>query len=519
VKWVIRTALISLCFLLMLPVMAQDDPTPTPDVPNFVVEWGHELLFPEAVRFRLAMERPATELIAISIQIETEGGPSTTLNLDFDEDLAVSDPFTVVDYLWEIPEDNPPRFLTTINYELQIVTEDEQIVLIPGALVYAHLDDEWVVDDDPDGRFDLIYPADSYDGQVIRQGLNRYYDLLQGQVGGDPTFDYLLVHPAFAFDPCEVNGDDERVVISEDLRVQVLCDAVTLNNSIARLDYTLLASDVLSNSSVVGLIAPALVDAFYAPVWEGRDLPVWFREGFTIFVQGGASTGALEIARDQVRLGQVYTVDEMNNADLSTDDAWRNQALTMVLYMADQAGVPNTVEMARSGGGGIPDETFQQSYTRLVGQALDALIPSWSNWIFRSAAEDAAGVNLLDGPTVTPTASLTPSPFPPTETNTPTNTPTATITPTVTGVLTATPLPTITPSRTPPERAPTATPRPFSAVQTEAAAFTATAIAAIPTPAPENDETIPTDIALPVLGGIFGLLAVLIGVLVWRAGR
>jgi len=74
--------------------------------------------------------------------------------------------------------------------------------------------------------------------------------------------------------------------------------------------------------------------------------------------------------------------------------------------------VPAVLELARNGGGGIPGETFVQSYTRLIAQSIDALIPSWSNWVFRSAASDAEGLNLLAGPTPSPTPSRTASPIP-----------------------------------------------------------------------------------------------------------
>ena len=516
----IQPMLLGLLLLLVMPLTAQDDltPTSTPDVPDFVVDWSHDLLFPEGIRFRLAMEVPATELIAISIQIETEGGPSTTINLDFDTDLVTGDPFTVVDYLWPIPEENPPTFLTVIDYEFQIVTQAEQVILIPGAFVYAHRDYEWVIEEDPNNRYNLIYPADTYRADLIRADLNPLYTTLQGQVGSTPLFSYLLIHPEFAFDPCEDNDDGERVVFSSDRGVNLPCDDLTLSNSIARLGYVTLEGGT-SNASISEQMAPDVVDTFYGPVWGGRDLPIWFREGYALFVQGGADIGTVEVGRNQVRLGQAYTLDEMTDAELSDQDDWRNQAVTMLLYMADQAGVPNLVEMARNGGGGIPGEDFETSYLRLIGQPLEALIPSWSNWIFREAAVDAAGVNLLSGPTPTPTASLTPTPFPATATDTPTNTPTLTPTPTVTGVLSATPLPTLTPSRTPADGLPTATARPFSVVQTEAAAFTATAIALAPTPVPENADTIPADIALPALAAIFGLLVVLIGVLVWRSNR
>jgi hypothetical protein len=242
-----------------------------------------------------------------------------------------------------------------------------------------------------------------------------------------------------------------------------------------------------------------MVRAFYAPLWDGNDVPIWFETGLGLFYAPALKTDLLSIVQAMARNNRLFSLEAMNNTPSDDAELWRAQSYGMVLYIAELAGVQGVFELANA----VDDSvSFSEIYEQVTGQSLVALIPAWQGWIFTRMAELVYGITPYQPPTPTRTPTLTDTR---TRTATTTPTPTQTYTPSVTGVLSSTPYPTLTSSRTPTREPATVTPRP--PVRT-------------PTPTPTNSISI---LRTPgVQAGVVIVLLIVIGILVYayvRLGR
>ena len=508
--------LITVLLLFSMPGLAQDEtPTPTaPPLPEPVVTFDTHFLYPAALHVNLSMELPVSQIEIAVLVIEPGTNAQTSIVIDLEEDITIGDPFTVFDFVWLIPPENPPEFLSIVDYQMQIVLENGRNIILDDEFIFADPEIDWQRDDDPEGRFDFLYPADTVDVPRLRDDLNDAYGLLADNTGRTVDFRLALFDDEHPLDPCGDAPAETTTLVSDINGREVECPGGIVSEAVENLGYELFEVGSL-RSGTTATITQALIERFYAPLWRNGDVPVWVQAGITEFYLYGSSAN-VEFARTLVRNQNSYSLDELNNPN--DDNRQQAQAYTMLLYVADQAGLDAVYTLAR---GSVEEgETFEETYARVVGQPLEALIPSWRNWIFRQSALDAASINVYAGPTASPTPSATATPFPPSPTFTPTNTPTATPTPTVTGVLSATPLPSLTPSFTPVPNTASPTPRSAMAAFAEATTLAGTAQAARATPTPSvepaSDGEIPLEIAVPVLGGIFTLLLIAIVILIRR---
>jgi cell division septation protein DedD len=236
---------------------------------------------------------------------------------------------------------------------------------------------------------------------------------------------------------------------------------------------------------VVEAAAEALVDTAYAPVWEGRGVPDWFRVGFADLNAPTPKNELLPLVQNAARTGRLFSLETLITADDDTDSLWHAQAYSLVLYMADRLGIAGVRRFADALAE-APD--FATAYEGAMDEPLAALLPGWERWLFTSKAAAAYGFVAFQPdtptPTLTPTQTLTPTPLPPTAT------PTATASATVTR----------TPA--PPTETPSITPRPAGSLYT-------------PTPTPQPVAPgIVTDVDPLQVGLIAVLLVILVALIV-----
>jgi hypothetical protein len=326
--------------------------------------------------------------------------------------------------------------------------------------------------------------------------LEQVYNLLVANTGRTPQFSIMLYTADAPIDACEPNDAGMSVITTPLSLIEIECDPAVSVATFQAIGYTPLRINLRVAQDE---LTRFLVREFYAPLWENSDVPAWFRVGLEHLYTSSAKPRLIDETRAADRANATFTMLDMLAPDQSDLSRWEAQSYGMVLYIADQAGVPAVFQLARPVGDGA---SFSQSYEALVGRPLSALIPAWSNWIFSNTALTAADLNLYRGPTPVPTPTSTATPFPPTATSTPTDTATASPTPTVTGFLSATPLPSLTPTHTHTPAPPSVTPRP--------AGFRPP-VASTPTnqqASQDNDETSP--VVIVIVGAIFVLLAGLI---------
>jgi hypothetical protein len=486
-------------------------PTPTPVVPEFIYAWSEELIYPQGIWFILTVERPVDQIDSLTLNILPEGRQSRSIVLDPVEIASLAaQTFTNLEYIWQIPADDPLPFLGLVEYNWVVAVSPGGSAVVPGVIRYEDPEIEWLRDDDPNGMLSLIYPAGQLNPDGVRADVRSVYELLAANLGSRPEFAFTLYNSAFPIDPCQPNQDGVPVAIAPLRRVEATCDPALSEAVFTSIGFTPLNTSTVRGPELTQALIRHMINEFYAPVWEGRDVPAWFRSGLATFYAPGSKSGMVEIARAAARTNRLYAQHEMNTPDETNLSLWQAQSYGMVLYIANQIGVPGLFQLANTAGDG---EAFAASYEAATGRPLAALIPAWRNWVFSGAAAAGAGLELYAGPTPPPTPTLTNTPFPPTSTPTATHTPTDTPTPTVTGFHTATPLPSLTPVPTRTPAPPTITPRPAGFVDPPTP---------VPPPPREVIQPPPTteeiNLAAAVVAGIFGVLVVLIGVAV-RMGR
>jgi hypothetical protein len=492
-----RIVLCFICCLIAAPVLAQDsDPTRGPEQ-GYIISWGNEVIFPQAVRFSIVLGSVATDLASATLTIQPEGQPAVAINVDIEETAIVSEPYTELVYIWEIPNPEPPRLFREIGLEWSVVSDRNEIARIQDSFVLTDQRAEWVQDEDPQNLIDLTVPADGPNPTRIRRDVMPVYDLLAANVGRAPSFNLILYTDAFPIG-CVTNGDGDSVAVGPVSGVEVDCDPAKAEAIFNASGYDALQPD----SDIVSSIVIRLTEGFYETVWLDKEVPDWFRAGLARFYSPLPKASLLPTALVASRNDRLFTLEEMAVMPVA-DEVWQAQSYGMVLYIASQIGVDGLFRLATDL---TAADSFMAAYQARVGQPLDSLIADWQRWIFTDEAAAAYVYTpyLASTPTPTPSPSLTP--FPPTETPTPTLTPTETPTPTVTGVLTETPAPTRTLTRTPTAAPATVTPRPAGSLNTPTPTVTATSQA--------NSDVNRIGLAAVILLGI-----AIIGLVYLRFGR
>ncbi len=497
--------LLTLLLLLMVftvPLMAQEGTAePTPDIPDFVLNWSTELVFPQVIRFYIVIAYPMAELPSVNLTIQPPGQQPVEIVVDVAASALTteSDPYTELAYFWNIPRDAPPQLFRDIVYDWRVVTTRAGVADFTDTVLFADPRVEWIEDEDPAGVIHLVVPGDGIDPAQVRNSVRDIYDLMVENIGRREVFNIVLANETLP--DCSINDDGEPVVtgvsFSED--GEVPCDPALVEATYRTSDYTLVRYDTLNPlRSSQAAIAELFAATYYLPIWQEGDVPAWFHAGLVQFYLPTLKFEMLQPIQEAARNNRLFNLVEMATEPVDTGGldyaVWRAQSYGMVLFIANEIGVPGLFQLANDAG---TADSFAAAYEDAVGQALEVLLPRWGNWIFTASAFDAFGYTPYMAVTPMPTITRTLTPFPPTPTPISTSTHVPTPTPTVTGVLSATPLPSHTPSNTPLPPTATVTPRP------------AGSIVDTPTPIPVAITEEVSPLGLVAVAGIFVVLAAL----------
>lgn len=445
-----RKFLLTLVCLITLAGSARaQETTPEPEQ-NYIISWTSEIIFPQAIRFSIALSRPANELAALVLAVRPDGRSPTAVQLDLAEAL-VSEPYSEFEYVWNIPAASPPRLFSDIHVEWQATTRDGERARGEGEFVFTDQRVTWVQRED--SPINLTIPGDGLEAPEnvigrLRRELQPVYDLLAENTGRVESFNLMLyvdVPPG-----CGWTDQDEPIATGPISGTIVPCDRELAERVYQNSGYQV----VQSASSGYAEMRAALVDALVRRFYGWQNVPDWFEAGVAAFYAPAPRPGDLPRLMTAARGNRLYTLDAMSRKpDVVNEELWQAQSYGMVIYVASQAGVPALFRLAQQGS---TAESFDSAYQSVMNQPVNRLLTPWEQWLFTSQA--AAAFNLTPYQTATATPSRTPLP---------TFTPLPSVTPTPTGfVPTLTPLPTATPSRTPTPHAPTVTPRPPESLNT-----------------------------------------------------
>lgn len=497
-RWMYLAIVAVLC--VVQPALAQE-PTPERTTPDYIYNWTARLFYPAAVLFELVVDRPQAEISALTLILQIEGRTEPlVIEVPPAEAAYFSDTYTNLAYVWEIPVQDAPPFLTDITYSWRILTARDGVAITVDTFTFTDVRVEWIQDEDPDGRLNLIVPTGSQPPRTVRQSVQALYDLLARDTGLEPVFNIALFNNALPANPCEVNDAGESVIFEPLTERELVCDPAVIEASFSKSGYSVLQLPADTRVAVVPALTRFYLPRFYESAWRSPDVPEWFREGLINFYLPGNKSAVLDTLRSTSRSGSLLSLSNMSIADTG-NALWDAQSYGMVLYIASQMGVDGLIDLANRAGQDVP---FSELYRDTMGRGIETLLPSVSTWIFTSRAALDFGYVPYQPETATPT---------PTHTSTPTSTPTPTATftatatasltptPTVTGFLSATPLPSLTPTPTNTPAPPSITPRP------------AGSLIDTPTPQPVSGSQLVIDgetLAVGAVAAIFVILGIML---------
>lgn len=435
-----RSMLLALFLLAVLPLRAQ-----TGQAIPFT--FAADSVFPMGIAFRLAADVPPDDVLRLRLTVNLQDADDAAHVVDFDPDELPRDrTFIVVDHVWDSRSVVGPQLFGTYEYRWQLTTRSERSLDEGGLIEYVDDRAEWLRLEAAEGnlRLALPRPADG-DGQGLARVLGQAYTLLRTNTAANPQFNYLVYPPDLPL-TCQRSSEGEEVILRsfpDEPPQELPCDAARFALAFAQADLELV--QLRPGLSVAAQVLPRMVDVFYADFWDGGPVPAWFRAGLAEFYLPLPDSGALERLRQTLRVGRPYSLAQMEIMPVRPEEAWRAQAIGMVRYMADRAGVPALFGVAARAAN---PEGFAAVYELIIGEPLALLLPNLATWAFSQAALNAFAYQpyLPETPTPQPsaTATLTRTLEPPTETATATRAVTATPRPprpTRTATPTITPLP------------------------------------------------------------------------------
>lgn len=441
-----------LMLLWALSVSAQET---TDDVP---FGWTTTVRFPEAIVFDLASGLPGSAISHLELAIRPPESELILTRLE-PSDFLEAEPFTFAQVIWRIPRAEPPQLFESVPYSWRMVLNDGQAFQIDASVIFTDTRVDWVRDEDPEGRVDLILAAHRPDAEQLRESANRAAALVHEHLPQVAPVTLMGYAVPIA---CDRNADGEPVIQLED--ETIACD-LTFAEQLYR-ESDILAIDLPVDPFAPNLLVDALVERAYNARWGSRAVPDWFAVGLRAFHHPVRDAQALPLLRQTARQGRLLDLDAMRNRpdEPALQTLWDAQSHAMVLYLADRFGVPAIFQLAADIS---PRQAFTDAYAASIGLAPAVLLAELQTWLLNQRAERAFRYTpyLPTTPTATPTPSITPS-ITPSTTPTPTlpATPTPSVTPSITPSVT--PTPSITPrpaQRFVVQRTPTITPSPTPA--------------------------------------------------------
>ncbi len=465
----IRKMALFTVFAVLIGWVGQASAQELPVTEGYVFNWSAENIFPMGARFQITLSRPVEDLTSVTLTLESGGQPLDTINVDLEEPLASGPSFTDLEVIWPFPDELNLRVFGSddLVYEWQALDVQGQSAQVRDALLFQDNRVEWVQSEDTQDVMNLALSSAGPTGERVRQSVSAPYNLMSANTGTALTFDLVLYPPDVDPGGCvlvedEDTGEESLVAVGPYSGARLPCDPERAAVIYAASNLDVIVSDGTTTAGAQSAIIHFITPRIYRSVWGSALVPDWFLSGLTQFYLPVSKARLLLPLREAARVERLLPLSEMDRAR-PDDELWQAQSYAMVLYIADQAGVPALFDLANQ----ISDVTpFHSAYEAVMNQRLNALLPNLSRWLQTDSTLHAFDYTpyLAETPTPTPTATATP--LTPTATGTPTASATPTLTPSVTGVLSATPTDTPTVTRTFTPRPPTVTPRPASSLFT-----------------------------------------------------
>jgi hypothetical protein len=483
-----------------------------------------EIIYPAGIHTAISLPSPLENLTNLTLEILFGDGTRQTFNLNPDAvTLASEDDRALLAYDYLFTSERIPRWFESVVITWRGTWADG--VQQEAALTVMITDTRfaWLQATDPGGGMQLLIAdgADLADSQIpaatlparrtpvdpnlpptpdtiasqMTSGLWSVYELLAAQTGTRPVFRWIVYNTPSS-PGCTTNGDGQPIAQSSISLLELPCDHAIASAILRESGLEVVQVEQVGYDDLETALSASLVESFYAPVWNGRDIPAWFVSGLQQFISRvpkGNLRAPLQLA---ARTNRLYNLTDQQPSDVDASRLWSSQHYGLVLYLANRLGVQGVFDLARDAG-------VAESFDALLGERLsrssNQLLPDFERWLFSEAAVSAFNLSLYQGATATPTVTRTPQPtITPSLTRTPAPTPTLT----VTGVLSPTPTVTLRPSSTATLSPATVTPRPPGSLPT---------IAPTATPAPEGVQ-----VENPGLTGGIALVGIaLIGVLAY----
>jgi hypothetical protein len=569
----LRILVIFLCaFVFTLPVVAQDKTAEPNPNQGFILSSAGEVIFPQAVRFTVAMSVTGDNLASAALTIQPDGQQLTAVEVKLPDAITLKEPYAALAYVWNIPSANPPQLFRDIRFTWKVVSKQGQTAEFNNRITFTDQRAKWVQYKDNQGRFNLTLPIIDRPlaAVVTPQTPPTIVPIASETFKPEATADAALNQTGTTVVPLATPApitaktpDAAQVIVAVTIVPAEDADARRLSRGLSPI-YDLLAINSSQKPSLNALIYPftpgcvqnAKGDSVAISPITHIEIPcdatlaaIIFRaSGYVVIQTESAGLNVMQAALVDYATRQFY------------ETAWRGKNVPAWFQMGlaqfytpglKTRYVPLLTSAGRSGKllsleqmSAAPNQTNAdlwqaQSYGMtmyIAGQVgvqglFDLARNVSQSDSFAAAYEKATGKPLAALPSdfqtwiftdagssafaFTPYQAATATP---TQTDTPTpiatavpsETPTFTLTPTVTGVHTVTPYPTRTATRTPTPLPPTITPRPPGSLDTPTP---------IPTAVPVNplNALNNPNVALSIFG--IGLLLIAILILLLMRAR
>jgi hypothetical protein len=444
------------------------------------------LLFPETVYTRVGVALPQEQIATITLTIGFENSPPLVIQFPSQRPFDFSDDFVVASVDVPIPTQPFPPLFSNIRVQWQVVTRDNQVFATNDLVVYEDSRVQFVEARNDAETLNILMADSIGRPQTLLFNLDPIAERLTTETNITPRLN-LLVYPTDVPIGCALNeeGNPVHEYIRDGQEITTPCNPELANRVYQEAGYDVLQAANLNTLQTV--LEPQLVSQAYSQLWDNREIPAWFRIGMEQLYLT-TQPNAIEPIRQRLRFNQVYSLEQMQVAPTTEPELsnWRNQAVSMVIYMMDTFGVESVFELSRA----LVNTPFNTAYSSITQQPLDTLLPSWRTWVYSNRAELAQTYRIYFTVTLTPvpTETATRTPLPPTVTETPS--------PTI--AVTAT----LRPTRTPVPPTATITPLPAGSFLVRETAT--------PTLPPTNSNTLPINPTQGLVLVVAGVLIVLI---------
>ena len=128
-------------------------------VTGFVRDGEVEILFPEAIRFRVNLTVPVTNLTSASLTITPDGHPPISILVDpILSALVYSEPQGRIAYNWHIPLEDPLPLFTNVSYQWSFTASDGSVGTLRDSFIFTDPRVDWARTVDAKNQFSIAVP-------------------------------------------------------------------------------------------------------------------------------------------------------------------------------------------------------------------------------------------------------------------------------------------------------------------------------------------------------------------------